>query len=232
MEVRKSDFPHQTLDGLLHKYVDDKGRVDYKGLAADRDDLLRYLKAVQTVSPHSNPELFATSEERLAYWINAYNAYVLFAVTSRPAMRSVNDEKVDFFYLTKYELGGDAINLYDIENEIVRPEFSEPRVHMALNCASGGCPELPAEAFTPAKLEEQLAREAAEFCAHPTKVQVEGDKVRVSSIFDWYSADFERDGGPIKFCTKWGRADLPDRKPEFLEYDWRLNAQPGKALFD
>ena len=84
---------------------------------------------------------------------------MLYGVTQRPTLKSVIDEKEDFFYFTKYSLGGEGVNLYDLENSIVRKEFNEPRIHMALNCASGGCPELPPEAFTPEKLEEQLTRE-------------------------------------------------------------------------
>ena len=77
---------------------------------------------------------------------------------------------------------------------------------MALNCASGGCPELPPEAFTPEKLEEQLAREATEFCKHPDKVRMNGDKAEVSQIFEFYKDDFPE--GPVKFCVKWGNDQL------------------------
>lgn len=231
LTVEKGKFPHEVFDGVVKKHVDGQGRVDYVALAADRDDLVRYIGAIASVSPHSNPELFETKEEQLAYWINAYNAYVLFAVTERPRMVSVNDDKTDFFFFTEYRLGGESMSLYDLENEVVRKEFSEPRIHFALNCASGSCPELPPEAFVPARLEAQLARESKKYCASDN-VKLEGNVVKMSQIFEWYKADFEAGGGAIAFCRAWGRDDLPaDGRLEYIPYDWSLNAQPGKALF-
>ena len=73
-----------------------------------------------------------------------------------PKLKSVDDEKVSFFVFTKLLVGGKATNLKDLESDVIRPQFKDPRVHMALNCASAGCPELPAEAFTADKLDAQL----------------------------------------------------------------------------
>ena len=230
--IEKGKFPHDLLDKTLKKHVNDVGQVDYKALKADRTDLEAYLYAVSTVSPKNRPELFGSAEEKLAYWINTYNAWTLYAVTERPKMKSVIDEKMNFFYFTEYSVGGESLSLYAIENDIVRPEFNEPRAHMALNCASGGCPELPAEAFMPEQLEAQLTREVREFCAHPEKVRVKDGKAEVSEIFDFYPEDFEADGGPVAFCKKWGRDELPDGEFSYIPYDWSLNAQPGTALFE
>ena len=230
-KVEKANFPHIVFDAVLKKVVNDKGQVDYKALAADRKDLERYIYTLQQYSPHSHPDLFPTDADKLAYWINAYNANVLYGVTERPTVRSVINEKEDFFYFTKYTLGGTGVNLFDLENAIVRKEFKEPRIHMALNCASGGCPELPAEAFTPDKLEAQLTREATEFCKHPDKVRMKGDQAEVSQIFEFYKEDFP--DGPVKFCVKWGNDQLkPDAKWTYIPYDWSMNAQTGKAMFD
>lgn len=227
LSAQPGRFPHDVLDAVLAKHVDEQGRVDYATLAADRNDLVRYLQVVASVSPHSDPALFPTDADQLAYWINAYNAYVLFAVTERPTMKSVDDDKADFFYFTKYVFGGEAISLYDLENEVVRKEHAEPRIHFALNCASAGCPQLPAEAFVPDRLEAQLAREARAFCADPGKVRVDDEAVRVSQIFEWYAEDFA--AGPVAFCRRWGRDDLPAQAPvEYIPYDWTLNAQPGR----
>jgi hypothetical protein len=235
LAVTPGGFPHAVLDRVVKKVVNDRGRVDYKTLAADRTELVRYLAVVAEVSPHTHPELFPSEQERLAYWINAYNAYVLYAVTERPTMRSVDDDATTFFYFTRYRFGAEELSLYDVENEVVRKEFAEPRIHFALNCASNGCPELPPEAFVPDRLEDQLAREAREFCAHPDKVRVDGDEVEMSQIFEWYSADFAAAGGPIELCRRWGRRDLPpaDRADlSFITYDWTINAQTGRALFE
>lgn len=222
-------FPHDALDAVLRRFVDAQGRVDYGGLTNDRTELERYMVALGATSPHKAPAAFASDADRLAYWINAYNAIVLYAVTERPALTSVHDEKYDFFGLTRYLVGGEAISLYTLENEIVRRQFEDPRIHVALNCASVGCPRLPREAFVPDRLEAQLAREARAFCADPDKVRLRNDTVKMSQIFQWYAADFEVVGGPVAFCRKWGREDLPvDAHVEFLPYDWSLNAQPGQ----
>lgn len=234
-EVTRGRFPHEVLDQVLASVVDDRGRVDYLTLAANRRDLERYLAAVADVSPHSRPELFPTREDALAYWINAYNAYVLYAVTERPSMKAVDDDKTDFFYFTKYDLGDETMSLYELENEVVREEFADPRIHFALNCASLGCSELPAEAFTPARLEEQLHREAREFCADPKKVKVIDDDVEMSKIFEWYADDFEAAGGPLELCRAYGRDDLPAKEEagvSFMPFDWTLNSQPNKSLSD
>lgn len=218
-------FPHDALDAVLKAHVDDQGRVDYRALREDRDALVRYLDVVARVSPRSDPELFPAEADALAYWINAYNAYVLFAVTERPDMASVDENKEDFFYFTEYRLGGESLSLYAIENDVVRETFDEPRIHFALNCASGGCPELPAEAFTPAQLDAQLTRESRDFCADPEKVRVEGGVMKISQIFEWYAEDFETTGGPVVFCRSQG-AELPEDAPiEYIPYDWSLNAQ-------
>jgi hypothetical protein len=232
LEVTKSGFPHDVFDRVVKKVVNDRGRVDYKTLATDRLELQRYLVAISEVSPHSNPELFPTPEEQLTYWINAYNAYVMYAVTERPNMKSVNDDATSFFYFTKYKFGNEVFSLYALENDVVRKEFSEPRIHFALNCASAGCPDLPPEAFVPDRLESQLAREAREFCNSPDRVRVNGDTVEMSQIFEWYGDDFAAHGGPIEFCRKWGAA-LPEKADiDFIPYDWTLNAQTGRALFE
>lgn len=232
LPIEKGKFPHDALNGVMAKYVNDQGKVDYKGLKADRTDLERFIVAVATASPHQSPELFPSEAERLTYWINGYNAYVLYAVTERPQMKSVNDDVKDFFYFTKYRFGNEEISLYSLENDIVRKEFKEPRIHFALNCASGGCPELPAEAFMPERLEEQLSREAKEFCTNEKKVRVAGGTVEMSQIFEWYGDDFKASGGPVEFCRRWGRDDLPSGEVKFIPYDWSLNAQPGRALFE
>jgi hypothetical protein len=233
LPIEPGKFPHEVLDGVQKKFVNEKGRVDYQGLKADRGDLERYLQAVIRASPKSDPELFPTREDQLAYWINAYNAYVMYAITERPKLVRVEDEKVNFFYFTEYELGGDAINLYDLENEIIRPEFNDPRVHAILNCGAYGCPLLPREAVATARLDEQLTRESKNFCSNPEKVRVKGDAVEMSSIFDWYNDDFKADGGPIGFCRKHGRDDLPEgAKISYIPYDWHVNAQPGRGLYD
>ena len=137
-----------------------------------------------------------------------------------------------FFFFQRITLGGRKTSLYALENTIVRGRFDEPRIHFALNCASIGCPRLPAEAFVPERLEAQLARETARFLAEPRNVTVDAaaGELRLSSIFDWYVEDFPPS------LREWVHAHAaptlrreieacPDCRVAFVPYDWALNDQ-------
>jgi hypothetical protein len=138
----------------------------------------------------------------------------------------VLDDQLASFVTTKFRLDGGTTNLHDLENKHIRPTFGEPRVHFALNCASVGCPSLPAVPFTGADLEAELVRETTRFVRDPRHVAVEDGVVVLSAIFDWYKEDFG--GDPVG----WIRAQapglgLPDTtRYRVRPYDWALNAQP------
>lgn len=223
-------FPHPLLNQVLAMYVDAKGLVDYKAIQGDPATLDQYLAYVALTSPARDPELFPTREDRLAYYLNAYNALAIAAVAKQPGLNAVNDSLVKFFYGTRYVVGGKKISLYKLENGIVRAEFADPRIHFALNCQSGGCPRLQQEAYEPARLEAQLALGAREFVANPTKVyRDDGGVWHISQIFEWYKEDFEAAGGPVGFVNAHGGSIPADAKVEIIPYDWTLSAQPGKG---
>lgn len=223
-------FPHADFGAILARVVDAKGLVDYKALAADRAGLDRYLELVAAYSPKSHPKLFPTRQDQEAFYLDAYNALAMRGVIDRPGIKSVQDNLFDFFYATKYVIGGKKVSLYDLENKIVRKQFKDARVHFALNCQSGGCPRLPQEHFDPVRLDAQLDAFTAEFCANPAKVFVDPQGVvHASQIFEWYAADFKDAGGPIGFCNGHG-ASLPvGAKVETIPYDWSLSAQVGRG---
>ena len=247
-------FSHADLDRVLERFVDERGRVDYAGLQRDPSDVERYYAALAVVSPDSDPALFPTRDERLAYWINAYNGAVLTVVLRYYPIRSVTDvptpfplslasDKIGFFYLQRITLGGDTTSLYTVENSVVRARFDEPRVHFALNCASGGCPRLPRRAFSPAELDRQLDDEARRFFAEERNLRFDHDArvVHLSSILDWYADDFTgwyEQQHPRSDATLLDYVALyvaPERRGEidrarryevrFVPYDWALNAQ-------
>ncbi len=216
---------------VLATMVDAQGRVDYPSLKANRTSLDRYVAILGEVGPTTRPELFNSSAQQLAYYLNAYNALTLFNVVNRwPAIRSVMDERASFFVLTKFKLDGAQTNLYDLENNIIRPRFKEPRVHFALNCASGGCPQLPRVPFDAATLPAQLQREAVKFVHEARNVSVAGDTVTVSNIFTWYQDDF---GGDVLAYVHRVAPDLTFPVAASVvvrDYDWALNAQPSVQL--
>jgi hypothetical protein len=221
-----TEFSYLDWGQVLERHVDDQGLVDYVGLAADRDSLDRFLARIAVVGPRTRADLFPTREDRLAYTINAYNACVIAEVLERWPLASVEDVKLDFFWLTRYPIDGEAISLYDLENDGIRAVFREPRVHFALNCASLGCPKLPREPFLGSRLEEQLARETARFLREERNVErASGNVLVLSQIFEWYDEDFSP--SPLA----WLRAQAPDldlpttATVRFRPWDWRINAQ-------
>lgn len=220
-------FDYGEWNGLLVEHVNGEGQVDYQALIANRGRLDTFVALIGVVGPTTRPELFETQEKKLAYYINAYNALTMFNVINRlPAMKTVVDDDKSFFYFTEFKVDGTPISLYKLENELIRPTFKEPRIHFALNCASAGCPVLPAEAFLPEKLEAQLEREAQKFVHEKRNVEVDASgKVVLSQIFNWYKDDF----APTPLV--WIRMKAPDLSlPEkgtiaHRPYDWALNKQ-------
>ncbi|NUN48915.1 MAG: DUF547 domain-containing protein [Candidatus Brocadiae bacterium] len=230
-DLRPGDpFPHDLWTAFLSASARD-GRVRYAAVKADPSALNAYLGYVARYSPESHPDLFPTREDRLAYALNAYNACVVKGVIDHypvDSVRAIGTVPFDFFTKIEYPFGGRPSSLEDWETSI-RKTWDEPRIHFALNCASLGCPRLPSEAFLPATLEAQLARETAAFLGDERNVSVSGGKLRLSSIFKWYRADFEgwmESRGKPKGLAAWIRAagrDVPDLPVEFADYDWGLN---------
>ncbi len=239
-------FPHATFDDIVQQHVDGEGRADYTALAADTAKLESFTSTVASVGPNSLKSLFASGDDVLAYYINAYNSLAMLNVLSRyPNLKTLADITSEFFYFTNVQVDGEETNLYDLENSIIRPYARTyytnngqgsklGRVHFGLNCASASCPKLPSEAFFPDKLEEQLERETRKFVLEERNVTVNktGKKVTLSRIFDWYSDDFTDDKGKKINQLKWINKYRPEDQQldtsftiAFHEYDWTLNDQ-------
>ncbi len=253
-------FHHDDFDSFLRRHVDDEGRVDYVRAADDRADLDRYLATLAARSPDSHPEQFPDEDHVLAYWINAYNASAISLVLREAPIGSVRDVRplgplsfllpkgAGFFFLRRVVLGGVSTTLYGLENVVVRKRFDEPRIHFALNCASAGCPRLPAFAFRGETLDAQLTRETDRFLAEARNVRVdrEARTIWLSSIFDWFRKDFEgwmerhhpdAEASLVGYVRKVGGEPLSaaldgceDCRVRFVEYDWALNAAPADAM--
>jgi len=217
-------FPTNTWDVMLQQHVDLDGRVAYSRI--DRLGLDSLVAALAESGPKSAPELYRTRNDRLAYFLNAYNIVVWKNVVLRlPKLTSVLEDK-SFFNVAQFQLGGEVYTLQTLEADI-RKQFGDPRVHMALNCASAGCPKLPRYAFTSASLERQLAMEAKRFCDEKRNVSYDaGTKtVKLSKIFEWYKDDFGT--APTKILG-WINDHRTEKIPVdatvvYTEYDWKLN---------
>ena len=187
-------FDHSALDRVLKAYVDERGRVDYTGLKAHAGDLNGYVALLGQVSPASHPERFPGLPDRLAYWINAYNAFVLKGVIDAYPVKSVKDIKFlsGFFNRTYFTAGGQEYTLDNIEHSILREVFEDPRIHAAINCASLGCPQLPQRAFLPENLDAQLDGAMRTFVRELRNVRISREEgaVYLSKIFEWFKDDF------------------------------------------
>ncbi|MEO6003400.1 MAG: DUF547 domain-containing protein [Opitutus sp.] len=232
---------HELFSAVLATHVKD-GRVDYAALKDDAR-LTRYLASLAA----TNPEELTPGADQFAFWLNAYNAYTLKLVVDRAPEKSITELgtgglavgallKSTAWDIRFAEVGGKKYTLNEIEHEIVRRQFKDPRAHFALNCASGSCPILRSEAYTPAQLERQLDDQARLFLQDGVRNRFDlaTRTASLSSIFDWYRKDFGRSEREMllvaaKYAPEDVRQDIetnPDKwTAKYLAYDWSLNSQ-------
>jgi hypothetical protein len=242
------DHGYQTLAGVLSKHVK-YPQVDYAALKADRGALDRAV--VEFDAPVARGEPDWTREERLAFWINAYNTFTLrvivdhypirgswFTIHPRNSIRQIDGVWTDI----TWQAAGRTVTLDDIEHGIIRPTFKEARIHYAVNCAAISCPPLAAAPYRARTLDAQLDEAARRFLASPEGLRVERETLRVSSIFKWYGEDYVEEYAPLVPGTrdaeerailgavvKHGPAEAAalarTGRPSirFLSYDWSLN---------
>jgi hypothetical protein len=205
-------------------------RVDYAAIAADPD----WRAFVAALAEAPVPADSAPRAERLAYWIDAYNALAIDLVARNLPLASIRDLGSllrPVWRRSAGTLGGRSRSLDEIEHAILRP-MGEPRVHAAIVCASTSCPSLAREPWIPARIETQLDAAARRFVGDRAKgARVEGGVLRLSSIFDWFEGDFAASGGVPAFVRRYADPALaaeiaalgPDPRIEYLGYDWSLN---------
>jgi len=228
---------HTRFDAILREYVND-GVVDYKGLKLDEGLLDQYLVELDSADPSSMDRA-----ERLAFWINAYNAFTLKLILNYyPGIESIKDiPSSKRWNASIWSVDGEMKSLDQIEHKILR-KMDEPRIHFAIVCASISCPDLLSRAYLPESLDEQLDEAAGGFLKDSTKgaqaVKEEGalwgtnHTLYLSSIFDWFEGDFEKaSGSVVDFVlpylpeTMKGYVDAhrDELRTKSLDYDWRLN---------
>jgi hypothetical protein len=195
------------------------GRVDYKAIKSDSstlDDLLAQAGEIRVTM--ANPATYQS------FWINTYNLAVIKGIVSKYPVAS--PLKIGgFFDNMTFDVGGVQTTLNNIENTLLRAKFpSEARFHFVLVCAGLGCPPLIGEAYTPAKLETQLQRQTTIALNNPNFIKVNGNKVEISQIFEWYKEDFTKNGSVIKYINSFRRKAIPTKaKVSYYSYDWTLN---------
>jgi hypothetical protein len=243
------DQSYATWTALLEKHVrweagGHASTADYAGFQRDRPALKRCLDGLSAVS---RQEFEAWSKpQRLAFLINAYNGYTVELILTRyPDLKSIRDLgsllrspwKKQFFTLL-----GEARSLDDVEHGMIRAKgaYDDPRIHMAVNCASIGCPALRPEAYVGERLDAQLDDQVLRFLSDRSRNRYSAERsaLEVSRIFEWYAGDFEKGyrgiDSPQAFLAPYAAllADRPEQqqairartvKLRYLEYDWALN---------
>lgn len=236
--------PVIAFSEALARYVvageDGLNRVRYRAWKASSTDckaLGDYIGHLQAQRPSLLPDA-----ERMAFWINLYNAVTLQVILERYPVRSIREIRsrtldprglIGPSFERRMKVEGRRLSLSDVENTILRKQFGDPRIHYAINCASNGCPNLQPKVWTGGSLNEELDSAAASFIASPRGVWVdEAGGGRVSRIFKWYAADFEVDGGARSHLQRHvaplNQSVLGSTDQQLkYDYDWSLNdAEP------
>ena len=258
-EVKSDSFDHSysTYNSLLNEYVENAS-VNYSGFIDSRAEFETFLRTIGSVNENDYESW--TQEQKLAFWINAYNAFTIKAIIDHyPIKRSFS--LVGIFYApsnsilqikgvwTKLQFRAldRMVTLDEIEHQILRKEFNEPRIHIAINCASISCPDLSNEAYVAERLEQQLAQASINFVNNPSKgIQIDEQKgkVKLSKIFKWFGEDFIQNYGGTKLFNNYSlkenavlnfTAEYLESQPVkeylmnnklkigYLGYDWHLN---------
>jgi len=251
--VQTGQPDHSGLNRLLTRHSRG-GLVDYAGMKDDSGLLLRYIEGLRDSSALYYVEWDRSTQ--MAFWINAYNAITIYAIItsypiefggllSRMRFPKSSIRQIKNVWDTAYfELAGSPYTLDEIEHEILRVKFADPRIHFTLVCASKGCPQLAGKAYSGEDLEERLEMDTARFINDRDKVWIDeaSNQLLVSAIFKWYAEDFkasetpdwlmswdEDERGVAEFITRYVQQDsrsyIMTKHPEieYLDYDWSLN---------
>ena len=225
---RSRKIDHGIWTDLLKKHVRSNGFVDYQGLVEDSTILNTYTKRLSDNPPGSQ----WLDNEKIAYWINAYNAFTIKLIVDNYPVESIKDLNpvlsiplIRTVWTQKwFEIGGEDFSLDRIEHKILRKEFDEPRIHFAVNCASVSCPVLRPEAYMAGKLDEQLDEQARIFINDKSRNELSQNEVRISKIFTWFTGDFTNGQSLIQYLNQFSQTSIDEKaRVKHLDYDWRLN---------
>jgi len=227
--VISSPPSHELWNRLLKEHVSGDGIVNYSGFIEDSVLLNQYLNTLSNNPPNSTAW---NENERLAYWINAYNAFTVKLIVNNYPISSIRDLHPTLYvpllntvWHTKFfNIGGEPFNLDRIEHDILRKEFDEPRIHFAIVCASYSCPPLRNEAFLSEVLDKQLKAQAIKFINDPRWNKINEDTILLSPIFKWFSSDFTSRTSLLDFLSQYSKQKINTKATvDYLEYNWDLN---------
>jgi len=229
-----SGFDQSRFDQVLKTYVNAQGLVDYNGIASDAE-FRAYMKSLETAEPDA-----MSRDGQLAFWINAYNAVTIDKVIEWKPKKSVRETLIPgvwtstkFFTTRDHIVAGKRLSQDDIENDILRKQFKDPRIHFAIVCASSSCTPLPRFAYTAENVQAKLEEVTRKYInsGRGTRIDAADNTLYLSKLFDWYKGDFEfKSGSVLNFIKPYLNEKtlaFLQRDPQiaYLDYDWSLNAQ-------
>jgi hypothetical protein len=216
--IPKAAFNHTIWDELLKAHVSKAGIVNYNGFESQKLTLRKYITSLG----QKMPEERWTKEDKLAYWMNAYNAMTVDLILRNMPLQSIKDIKNPWDQ-RYWKLGEKYYNLDEIEHQILR-KMNDPRIHFGINCASFSCPPLLNVAFTAQEVNAQLDYLANRFINDTSRNTIASDRVEISKIFDWFSKDFMQNGSVIDYLNQYSEVTIDSNaRVRYKEYDWILN---------
>lgn len=233
-EENTNTIDHSKWQTVLDAYLVSNhpsgiNRFNYRAVSkADKSALESYINDLKNTDPRE----YNLAEQK-AYWINLYNALTVNLILDNYPVKSIT-KLGGFFSFGPWDkeiitIEGETLTLNNIEHGILRPIWKDNRIHYAVNCASMGCPNLSATAFTAENTEALLDQSAKDYVNHTRGVKIEGDKMQVSSIYEWYKVDFGgTDASLIEHLKLYAEPQLQEKLNSFSgkitdSYDWSLN---------
>jgi hypothetical protein len=212
-------FNHTAFNDLLKKFVSHEGRVNYKGFKTHIIKLQNYINALSTNQPNTK----WSHQEKLAYWINAYNALTIDLILRNYPLKSIKDIK-EPWEQRLWKFGARWINLNEIEHGILR-KMKEPRIHFGIVCASVSCPKLQNQAFTSLNTEKLLNQATKDFLKDSERNELSENHIKISKIFKWFRKDFKQiNGSVLYFINSHSELNISkEAKVSYKDYNWSLN---------
>jgi hypothetical protein len=233
-EAFAGTFDHSYFDQALKAYVDDKGLIDYNGIA-QKSRFHKYMQLLKTAKVER-----LSKDGQLAFWVNAYNAVTIDKVIKWKPKKSVRETFVPgvwtstkFYTTREHTVAGKVMSPDDIEHEILRKRFNDPRIHFVIVCASSGCPPQPRFAYTEENVQAMLDEETRNYLnsQRGLRIDIAANTLYFSKIFDWFADDFIKHSGSItEFIKPFVKAEVLsilelNPKISYLDYSWALNAK-------
>lgn len=206
---------------ILSNYVSADGKVNYKSLMMKKD----WIDQAITYCKRNAPTSSWSKNKTMAYWINTYNLFTLKLIVDNYPVKSILEISNGKPWDNKFiEIAGKKLSLNDIENNILRKDFSDPRIHFAINCASISCPKLLNKPYTESNLNALLDAQAKRYLLDTKQNYISKDKLEIAEIFNWFKDDFKVVGGVVAFIEKQTGKTISDKASiSYKTYNWNLN---------